>query len=177
MEISRLVRGHVRLWETCTRCQVGTWARNHVFWRGVLPCDVLWVGEGPGIYEDEQGLPFVGPSGALLDQLITEAGFDTLRNAITNVVVCRACDGPNEGNRAPNKDEVQNCLTRLEDFIQIARPMAMVTIGKVAERQCTRWTLRRACIRHPAYILRKGGLESEEYRQALDELILFRSEL
>lgn len=160
----KLIRGHRLLWQSCTRCKIGEYARNHVFYRGAIPADVLLIGEGPGKNEDAEGKPFVGRSGELLDEAIAEAwpleAFPELRWCITNTVLCRPCDSPGGPNRAPDTQEILNCRPRLAEIIDFAGARAIVRIGKVAEEGTPAEILPRECrvwsIQHPAYLLRNG---------------------
>lgn len=99
---------------------------------GVLPGsgarpDVLLVGEAPGVQEDEAGLPFVGRSGQLLDQLLAEAGLLRSRVAVANVLKCRP-----PGNRKPRRAEVTRCRPWLERQIELADPLLVVALGGTA---------------------------------------------
>ena len=90
--------------------------------------EVIFVGEGPGKNEDEEGLPFVGAGGKLLDELLRNAGLDRNQVYVTNIVKCRP---PN--NRKPEDDEVQICTTTyLEKQIALLRPLLVCTLGATA---------------------------------------------
>src|SRR3990167_7599455 len=117
-------KSHKKSWRRCTRCEIGRLAAKHVFGRGQLPCDVLFIGEGPGKSEDVLGEPFVGISGRILDSWIAEViSKTTLRWAVTNIVACRPTDRLGGPNRAPTKEEICNCESRLVHFVkEIARP-------------------------------------------------------
>jgi hypothetical protein len=98
-------------------------ARKVVLARGTLPCDVLFIGEGPGVSEDVTGRPFVGPAGSLLDHIVNTAlapeGTPTCTVAFTNLVGCMPHADPDSGAtfREPTPDEIKTCKPRLEDFI------------------------------------------------------------
>lgn len=114
---------------SCRKCRLCEGRTNVVFGVGSHNCPpIVFVGEGPGAEEDAQGEPFVGKSGQLLTRAI-ENGMGLLRTQvyICNVVKCR----PPE-NRAPLPDEVQVCLSYLEEQLQIIKPKAIVTLGGVA---------------------------------------------
>lgn len=70
-----LYSAHVERWKSCQRCALGRTRDKIVLAKGRLPCDVLFVGEAPGESEDVIGLPFVGPAGRLLDEMIRDAGY------------------------------------------------------------------------------------------------------
>jgi DNA polymerase len=111
----------------CQRCSALVDSRSQIV-NGVGPADVelLFVGEGPGQQEDEQGKPFVGRSGDILDEALTEAGLLREDVRITNCVRCR----PPE-NRDPTADELDNCRGYLEGEIDAVDPALIVTLGKV----------------------------------------------
>jgi uracil-DNA glycosylase family 4 len=94
---------------------------------GVGPADaqVMFIGEGPGFYENEQGKPFVGPAGHFLDELLAKAGLKRDRVFIGNVVKCRP-----PGNRDPQPDELAACKPFLETQISAIDPMVIVTLGR-----------------------------------------------
>lgn len=158
---------HVREWEECTKCEIGKIAHEHVFCRGTLPCDLLFVGEGPGKTEDVMGRPFVGQAGRLLDLWMHEANMHVaasryihipVKFAVTNLVLCRPCDRLGGPNRAPTPCEQGNCRPRLSHFLQeIARPRGLVTLGKVAAANLPSYELPRLELIHPAAVIRNGG--------------------
>jgi uracil-DNA glycosylase len=88
---------------------------------------VLLIGEAPGAQEDAAGVPFVGRAGALLDSLLAEAGLPRAEVAVANVLKCRP-----PGNRAPRRQEIENCRPWLARQIQLADPVVLVTLGSVA---------------------------------------------
>src|SRR6056297_1576650 len=111
----------------CERCPELVDSRSRIV-NGVGPidADLLFVGEGPGKNEDEQGEPFVGRSGSVLDEALGEAGVLREEVRITNCVRCR----PPE-NRDPTKEELANCRGYLDDEIETVDPTLVVTLGKV----------------------------------------------
>lgn len=111
----------------CTRCPALVDARSQIV-NGTGPenADLLFVGEGPGANEDEQGEPFVGRSGTVLDDGLRNVGLAREDVRITNCVRCR----PPE-NRDPSKDELENCRGYLEHEIDLLDPDVIVTLGKV----------------------------------------------
>lgn len=155
---------HKRNWRACTQCDIGYMSHHKVFTRGVLPCDILFAGEAPGQTEDATGWPFVGRSGKLLEEWINCATADmAVSYAVTNTVLCRPTDKIGGVNRAPTPKEITNCTPRLAEFVLIANPRAVVTLGKPAMEHVTRLQLAALHglpllhLRHPAYILRNGG--------------------
>src|SRR5690349_18210982 len=87
----------------------------------------MFIGEGPGFHENEQGHPFVGASGKFLDQLLAQAGVTRADVFIANVVKCRPPD-----NRDPSVDELAACDTYLEEQIKTINPSIIVTLGRIS---------------------------------------------
>ncbi|WP_247002594.1 uracil-DNA glycosylase [Halosolutus gelatinilyticus] len=111
----------------CTRCPELVDCRSRIVnGTGPADADVLLVGEGPGANEDEQGEPFVGRSGTVLNEQLRAVGLDRETVRITNCVRCR----PPE-NRDPTKTELENCREYLEREIDRLDPDVIVTLGKV----------------------------------------------
>src|SRR5919106_3805083 len=98
---------------TCTRCRLAQGRTTVVFGVGNPNADVMFIGEGPGYYEDKQGEPFVGAAGQLLTQLLGEVGLRRDDVFITNVVRCRP-----PGNRDPLPDEIEACKRYLTGTIE-----------------------------------------------------------
>ena len=111
----------------CERCPALVDSRSRIV-NGVGPvdADLLFVGEGPGANEDEQGEPFVGRSGDVLDEALRDAGLARSDVRITNCVRCR----PPE-NRDPTAEELTNCRSYLDGEIDRLDPELVVTLGKV----------------------------------------------
>ena len=85
----------------------------------------MFVGEGPGFHEDQQGRPFVGPAGKFLEEMLGTIGLQRSDVYIANVVKCRP-----PGNRDPLPDEVESCRPYLDEQISIIRPRLIVTLGR-----------------------------------------------
>lgn len=113
----------------CTACVLCQNRIQTVFGEGDPDASVMFIGEGPGQSEDEQGRPFVGRSGDLLDKQIQAMGFKRSEVYIANVVKCRP---PN--NRTPLADEVEACSGYLRRQIQIIRPKVIITLGGPAAK-------------------------------------------
>lgn len=114
----------------CTACALAAGRTNVVFGHGDPDADLMIVGEGPGQREDEQGLPFVGRSGALLDQMLGEIGLTREQNTyIANVVKCRP-----PGNRDPRPDEIDACADYLRDQLRLVDPKVVVTLGNFSSK-------------------------------------------
>jgi uracil-DNA glycosylase len=112
---------------TCTRCGLHTGRTKSVFARGSATTDLVFVGEGPGYHEDQEGLPFVGKAGQLLDKMIGAMGYDRDAVYICNVVKCRP---PN--NRTPLPDEAGACKPFLGAQLELVRPKVIVALGRCA---------------------------------------------
>lgn len=113
----------------CTKCSLAP-TRTQVVWAdGNLDSDLLFIGEAPGFHEDQQGKPFVGAAGQLLDRLLGEIALDRSKVAIVNVLKCRP---PN--NRDPLPEEIAACTPYLEAQLAHMRPKVIVTLGNFATR-------------------------------------------
>jgi len=113
----------------CTRCRLATGRTQVVFGVGDPDADVMFIGEGPGYYEDKQGEPFVGAAGQLLTRLLGEIGLRREDVYICNVVKCRP-----PGNRDPLPDEIESCRPFLAGQIENVGPRVIVTLGNFATR-------------------------------------------
>jgi uracil-DNA glycosylase len=111
----------------CTRCKLHSGRTNLVFGVGNPEATLMFIGEGPGADEDEQGEPFVGRAGQLLTQIIKAMGFSRGQVYIANVVKCRP---PN--NRNPEPDEIARCSPFLQAQIASINPKVIVALGKFA---------------------------------------------
>ncbi len=106
----------------CALCQTRTKA---VPGEGSSRAEILFIGEGPGMHEDRQGRPFVGPAGQFLDELLLSVGLRRQDCFITNVVKCRP-----PGNRDPEPDEIAACAGYLDRQIALLNPKLIVTLGR-----------------------------------------------
>lgn len=131
-------RDHVTKWSGCEACDLCNSRSKVVLARGTVPCDLLFVGEAPGISEDTIGQPFVGDAGQLLNTIISEAVDEAEWEpsyAITNVVACMPPRSEEDGNYLdPTKSQAQTCSPRLQEFIELAQPKVLITLGKIAAR-------------------------------------------
>lgn len=109
----------------CTRCQLHAGRANAVPGDGPLDAEIMFIGEAPGFYEDQQGKPFVGASGQFLNELLEMAKIDRRRVYIANVIKCRP-----PGNRDPREDEVAQCKEYLDRQIELIDPKVIVTLGR-----------------------------------------------
>jgi len=114
----------------CTRCKLhGQGRKQIVFGVGNPAADLMFVGEGPGADEDEQGEPFVGRAGQLLNKMIEAMGIKREDVYIANVVKCRP-----PANRTPERDETETCSPFLFHQIEVIKPKAIVALGAVAAK-------------------------------------------
>jgi len=111
--------------QTCHKCLLSKSRKNTVPGEGSEHAEIIFIGEGPGFYENEQGRPFVGQAGKFLDELLESAGLKREKVYITNVVKCRP-----PGNREPQEDELSACAPFLEQQIAIIDPLVIVTLGR-----------------------------------------------
>lgn len=109
----------------CQNCELSKTRKNAVPGTGPTDAEIMLIGEGPGFYEDNQGLPFVGASGKFLTQLLDDGGIPRDSVFITNVVKCRPPD-----NRDPQLQELQACSVFLEEQIAAIDPLIIVTLGR-----------------------------------------------
>ena len=130
----------------CVACELHETRTNVVFGSGSPHADVMIVGEGPGQQEDEQGLPFVGRSGQLLDSLLAEVGLARDDVYIGNVVKCRP-----PRNRDPRDDEIDACKGYLRRQIQLVDPAVVVTLGNLSTKLLLRTTTGITRMRGRAY--------------------------
>jgi uracil-DNA glycosylase len=114
---------------TCTRCRLHESRTQVVFGQGDPAADLMFVGEAPGFHEDRQGLPFVGPSGQLLNRLLGGIG---LRRQ--DVYVCNVVKSRPPGNRDPQPDEIAACRPWLDAQIRLVDPKVVVTLGNFAAK-------------------------------------------
>lgn len=115
----------------CCRCGLCETRHSVVFGQGATHAEVMLVGEGPGANEDEQGLPFVGKSGQLLDHYLEAVDLSRDKNVyIANIVKCRPPQ-----NRDPLPEESAACMPWLRQQFQLIRPKIVVCLGRVAAQR------------------------------------------
>jgi uracil-DNA glycosylase family 4 len=113
----------------CQKCPLAGSRTQVVFGSGSANADLMFVGEAPGFHEDQQGKPFVGPAGKLLDNLLAEIGLDRKRCFIANVLKCRP-----PGNRDPQPIEIDACKGHLAKQIELIEPRVVCTLGNFATK-------------------------------------------
>lgn len=162
----------------CQKCSHLVRSRkNVVFGVGDINSPILFVGEAPGVDEDEQGEPFVGAAGQLLTRIIQTMGFSRETVYIANILKCRPdTPGRSFGNRKPTPEEIKTCLPYLLAQVDLIQPKVIVALGAVAmeglfgrtvyiTKERGRFvTFRNTPVMptyHPSYLLRKQGLETK----------------
>jgi len=169
---------------SCTRCGLCETRNNVVFGVGNEQADILFVGEGPGEQEDLQGIPFVGPAGKLLDDMLSIIDLSRNQNCyIANIVKCRP-----PRNRDPLETEQDACINYLRNQVALIQPKIIVCLGRIAAKRLidpnyriTRehgsWVLKNGiwmtAIYHPSALLRDVSKRPETF----DDLISIRSKI
>jgi len=111
---------------TCTKCEVLSKNRTRVVpGEGPENAEIMFIGEGPGFHEDQQGRPFVGQAGMYLEKLLASINRNREQVYIANVIKCRP-----PGNRDPLPSEIQNCHHWLQSQIDLIQPRMIVTLGR-----------------------------------------------
>ena len=116
--------------QSCTRCaELAAARKTVVFGAGNADADLMFIGEAPGASEDEQGLPFVGRAGKLLDTLLGEIGLTRSEVFVANVLKCRP-----PGNRDPLPVEIGNCQDYLHRQVQLIQPAVICSLGNFSTK-------------------------------------------
>ena len=162
----------------CTRCGLCQTRHNVVFGIGKESSDVMFVGEGPGEQEDLQGIPFVGPAGKLLDDMLSIIDLYRQENCyIANIVKCRP-----PRNRDPLETEQDACIGYLYNQIELVQPKVIVCLGRIAAkrlidpdyritRQHGTWVQKNGiwmtAVYHPSALLRDVSKRPETFEDLL----------
>ncbi len=161
--------------QACTACRLAETRTTVVFGDGTVDASVMFIGEGPGFHEDQQGVPFVGAAGQLLNRLLDEVGLDRSDVYIANVVKCRP-----PGNRDPRPDEIEACKGYLAEQLRLVDPKVVVTLGNFASKLLLKTTTGITRLRgqtypwwgrtvvptfHPAAALRSGDRVLDQMRE------------
>ena len=148
----------------CACCPLSQTRRMPVMGRGNHLADIMLIAEAPGEQEDQQGIPFVGRSGEILDRLLKDCGLSREEIYITNIIKCHP-----PGNRDPEEEEKEACFPYLKYETFLLKPRIIVCLGRVAAqriiapdfritRQHGTWIYRKNCALtatyHPSAILR-----------------------
>ena len=159
----------------CTRCVLHKQGRKQiVFGVGNPRADLMFIGEAPGADEDQQGEPFVGRAGQLLNNMIKAMGIQRENVYIANIIKCRP-----PGNRQPERDECETCSPFLMRQIEVVKPKVIVALGAVAAKTLLavnapmselrgRWYdfrgTKLAVTYHPAFLLRDPRQKKETWK-------------
>ena len=162
---------------SCQKCRLCQ-GRNHVvFGVGSETAEVMLIGEGPGEQEDLQGIPFVGPAGKLLDDMLSIVDLDRTKVYIANIVKCRP-----PHNRDPQEDEQDACVDFLRRQVALIQPKIIVCLGRIAAkriidpdyritREHGNWICRNGvwitAIYHPSALLRDKEKRPETFEDML----------
>jgi uracil-DNA glycosylase family 4 len=172
---------------TCTKCRLAERRTQVVYGVGNPDAELLFIGEGPGLHEDQQGEPFVGAAGQLLTRMLGEIGLRRDEVYIANVVKCRP-----PGNRDPEPDEIEACTPWLIEQVSLIQPSLIVTLGNFATKFVLNTTTGITRLRgqafpwhgrtviptfHPAAILRSGGDGSRQFGDLRADFDLVRRTL
>lgn len=164
--------------EGCRRCGLARTRKRPVMGRGSLNSSVMMIAEAPGKTEDEQGLLFVGRSGAVLDELLACAGFSREEIYLTNINKCHP-----PANRDPQEEEQLACMPYLKYETALIRPKIIVCLGRIAAQRIIRpdfritkehgcWTERKGYFLtatfHPSAVLRDPSKMDEVRRDFLE---------
>ncbi len=163
---------------SCHSCGLCHTRQNVVFGIGNPSADILFVGEGPGEQEDLRGIPFVGPAGRLLDDMLSIIDLSREKNCyIANIVKCRP-----PGNRDPKDEEQDACIAYLHRQIGLIQPKVIVCLGRIAARKLIDPNFRitrehgtwkysdgiwYSAIYHPSALLRDLGKRPETFEDLL----------
>ena len=168
---------------SCDRCGLCETRHHVVFGVGCKTADVMFIGEGPGEQEDLQGVPFVGPAGKLLDDMMSIIDLNRENTYIANIVKCRP-----PRNRDPLETEQDACIGYLQNQIGLVRPKIIVCLGRIAAqriidpqfritRQHGQWVEKdgvwMSAIYHPSALLRDVNKRPETF----DDLIALRDKI
>jgi len=176
-------------WEKLKERSAQRFGEDSVFGEGTLSSRLAIVGEAPGKREVEEGRPFVGNAGKLLDELLKEAGIDRSKVYVTNVVKVRPTkeEGGRLQNRPPRAGEVREGVEILREELDLIKPEALVLLGTTPAKALIKksFTLKSERGRlldselglpalatyHPAYLLRLRGVESEDYGRMRSQVV------
>ena len=172
--------------EGCQKCALGATRTKLVFGTGNPHADLMFVGEAPGQAEDEQGIPFVGAAGKLLDRYLYAVGIPRESVYIANILKCRP-----PMNRDPLPEEEDACIGYLREQVRLIQPKIIVCLGRISAMRLIKPDYRitrehgqfirkggmlMTAVYHPAALLRDGTkkedmlLDFERIKEQLDQL-------
>lgn len=170
----------------CTRCTLSQTRHLPVMGRGSRNAQIMLIAEAPGVQEDQEGMPFVGRSGSILDGLLQSCSLKREDIYITNILKCHP-----PGNRDPQEEEKEACFPYLKYETFLLKPKIIVCLGRVAAqriitpgfkitRQHGTWTCRKNCSMtatyHPSAILRDPSMY-EIAKKDFCEIVKKRAEI
>jgi uracil-DNA glycosylase family 4 len=129
VERAAALREYAEQTATCTKCALAAGRTQVVFGSGNPGSELMFVGEAPGFHEDQQGIPFVGQAGKLLDRLLEGIGMTRADVFVANVLKCRP-----PGNRDPLPEEIAACEPHLFRQIELIDPKLVSTLGNFATK-------------------------------------------
>src|SRR5215208_3831434 len=176
-------------WEKLKERALKRFGEESIFGEGSLNSRLALVGEAPGKHEVEEGRPFVGNAGKLLDELLEEAGIDRSKLYVTNVVKVRPtkeCGGSTQ-NRTPRAGEIREGIALLKEELDLVKPRALALLGGTPAKAMikksftlksehgtlfdTEFWMPALATYHPAYLLRLKGVGSEDYDQVRQQVV------
>ena len=158
-------------------CGLKATARNTVFSDGNPHSKIMILGEAPGEFEDIQGIPFVGQSGQLLNNILKSIGISRNDVYISNIVFWRPI-----GNRTPSSDEIAKCMPYVNEHIRLVKPYILLLLGAIAVKAITNTTesitkmagnvsdymgAKVISTFHPAYLLRSPAQKAVVFRNVI----------
>ena len=169
----------------CKKCELCKTRNKPVVGHGGENAKILFIGEAPGKNEDEQGMPFVGASGKLLDSYLESIGLDKNKDIyITNILKCRPPQ-----NRDPKPEEQEACIQYLREQYKILKPKIVVCLGRIAAQRIIKpnfkitrehgtWTVKKGtyftATFHPSALLRNPNnkvLADQDFKIIKEKMI------
>jgi uracil-DNA glycosylase len=176
-------------WEKLKERSLKRFGEESIFGEGSLNSRLAIVGEAPGKHEVEEGRPFVGNAGKLLDELLKEAGIDRSKLYITNVVKIRPTkegEGSTQ-NRPPRASEIREGIEVLKEELELVKPRTLALLGSTPAKAMikksftlksehgtpfdTEFGMPALATYHPAYLLRLKGVGSEDYDRMRQQVV------
>jgi DNA polymerase len=176
-------------WEKVKKQSAERFGEDSVFGEGSLNSRLAVVGEAPGKQEVEEGRPFVGNAGKLLDKLLEEAGIDRSKVYVTNIVKVRPTkeSGGRTTNRPPRAGEIREGIELLREELDLVKPDTLILLGSTPAKRLIKksFTLKSEhgipfdselglpalATYHPAYLLRLRGADSEDYDRTRKQVV------
>jgi uracil-DNA glycosylase len=171
-------------WDGCQRCSLADHRHEVVFYRGDMPCDVLFIGDAPSAEDDITGTPFVGPDGDMLDNpkgkdmdSIITAVDHNFSYAVVQAVGCR----PEIEGQAPSTDQIAECSGRLTSLLTLLEPKVCIFLGITAKK--TLKTILRQIpdcptlkVIHPRGVLYAGSNHTLRFKETVMSITSFLRE-